>query len=112
AITIPEIIGAGLVVLLVFLVMQARRQDREPLLPFAVFKDRNFTLMALVLAAMGFALLGLFLPLTIYYQSVLGLSALSAGLTVAPQPLAMMFTSPIAAGLSQRFNVKYLLIPG
>ena len=69
--------------LLLFLVTQARRQDREPLLPFAVFKDRNFTLMTLVLAAMGFAMLGLFLPLTIYYQSVLGLSALAAGLTIA-----------------------------
>ena len=112
AITIPEIIGVGVLVLLLFLLMQARRQDREPLVPFAIFRDRNFTLMTLVLAALGFAMLGLFLPLTIYYQSVLGLSALAAGLTIAPQPLAMMFSSPIAAGLSQRVNGKYLLIPG
>jgi len=112
AITIPEIIGVGLLVLLIFLVTQARRQDREPLVPFAVFRDRNFTLMTLVLAALGFAMLGLFLPLTIYYQSVLGLSALAAGLTIAPQPLAMMVVSPLAAGLSQRVNGKYLLIPG
>jgi EmrB/QacA subfamily drug resistance transporter len=112
AITIPEIIGAGVVVLLLFLVLQARRQGREPLVPFAVFRDRSFTVMAGVLAVMGFAMLGLFLPLTIYYQSVLGLSALAAGLTIAPQPLAMMFSSPIAAGLSQRVNGKYLLMPG
>jgi len=112
AITIPAIIGAGVLVLLLFLVTQARRQDREPLVPFAVFRDRNFTLMTLVLAGMGFAMLGLFLPLTIYYQSVLGLSALAAGLTIAPQPLAMMVASPLAAGLSQRVNGKYLLIPG
>ncbi|HWE60985.1 MAG TPA: MFS transporter, partial [Chloroflexota bacterium] len=52
-ITIPEIIGAGVLLLLLFLVTQARRQDREPLVPFAVFRDRNFTLMALVLAALG-----------------------------------------------------------
>jgi len=112
AITIPEIIGTGVLVLLLFLLTQARRQDREPLVPFAVFRDRNFTLMTLVLAALGFAMLGLFLPLTIYYQSVLGLSALAAGLTIAPQPLAMMVSSPIAAGLAQRVNGKYLLIPG
>ena len=110
--TIPEIIGAGVVLLAVFLVVQGARQDGEPLITFAVFRDRNFTLMTLVLAAMGFAMLGLFLPLTIYYQSVLGLSALSAGLTIAPQPIAMMFTSPIAAMLSQKVNGKYLLIPG
>jgi EmrB/QacA subfamily drug resistance transporter len=111
-ITIPEIIGAGVVLLAVFLVSQAARQGNEPLISFAVFKDRNFALMTLVLAAMGFAMLGLFLPLTIYYQSVLGLSALAAGLTIAPQPIAMMFASPIAAMLSQKVNGKYLLIPG
>ena len=40
---------------------------------FAVFADRSFTVMTLVLLAMGFAMVGMFLPLTIYYQSVVGL---------------------------------------
>jgi len=111
-ITIPGIIVAGVVLLAVFLVVQGARQGEEPLITFAVFRDRNFTLMTLVLAAMGFVMLGLYLPLTIYYQSVLGLSAFSAGLTIAPEPIAMMFTSPIAAMLSQKVNGKYLLIPG
>jgi len=112
AVTIPAIIGAGVLVLLLFLVTQALRQDAEPLLPFAVFRDRNFTLMTIVLAAIGFAMLGLYLPLTLYFQSALGLSAVAAGLTIAPQPLAMMFASPMAATLSGRVNGKYLLIPG
>lgn len=111
-VTIPEIIGAGLVVLALFLVQQARRQDREPLLPFAVFRDRNFTLMTLVMAGMGFAMVGAYLPLTIYLQSVLQLSALAAGLTIAPQPLAMMASSGIASSLVNRISGKYLLIPG
>ncbi len=111
-ITIPEIIGAGGAVLVLFLVQQALRQGREPLLPFAVFGDRNFTLMTLVLAAMGFSLLGVYLPLTIYLQSVLGLSAVAAGLTIAPQPLAMMVSSGLASGLVGKVGGKYLLIPG
>src|SRR5262249_19537607 len=36
-VTIPAIIGAGVLLLLLFLVVQARRQRREPLVPFAVF---------------------------------------------------------------------------
>lgn len=112
AITIPEVIAAGTLLLVVFVAYQAARQNQEPLLPFAVFRDRNFTLMALVLMAMGFAMLGLFLPLTIFYQSVLGLSAQQAGLTIAAQPLAMMVTSGIASGMVQRVSGKYLLIPG
>src|SRR5437879_3505596 len=110
-ITIPEIIGAGLLVLAIFLVVQWRRQDREPLLPFAVFKDRNYRLMALVLLAMGFAIVGVFLPLTLYYQSVLGLSAFDAGLAIAPQPLAMMLLSGVAAPLAARY-AKYILVAG
>src|SRR2546421_8917013 len=111
-ITIPEIIGAGVVLLALFLYYQARRQGGEPLLPFEVFKDRNFTLMTLVMAAMGFAILGIYLPLTIYMQSVLGLSAIDAGITLAIQPVAMFLASGVASSLVQRVNGKYLLIPG
>jgi EmrB/QacA subfamily drug resistance transporter len=111
-VSIPMVIGTGIVLLLLFLLYQAWMQRGEPLLPFAVFKDRNFTLMTLVMAAMGFAILGLYLPLTIYLQSVLGLSAIDAGLTIATQPLAMLVSSGIAASLSQKINGKYLLIPG
>jgi EmrB/QacA subfamily drug resistance transporter len=111
-VTIPEIIGAGVVALALLLVQQARRQDREPLLPFGVFRDRNFTLMTLVMAGLGFAMVGAYLPLTIYLQSVLGLSAIAAGLTIAPQPVAMMVSSGIASGLVSKVSGKYLLIPG
>ncbi|TMB41686.1 MAG: MFS transporter [Chloroflexi bacterium] len=111
-ITIPMIIGAGIVLLALFLFYQSRRQDGEPLLPFAVFKDRNFTLMTVVVAAMGFAILGLYLPLTIYMQSVLGLSPIDAGLTIALQPLAMIVSSGIASSLSQKISGKYMLVPG
>src|SRR5437879_6817242 len=44
-VTIPEIIGAGVLLLAVFLFVQARRQGKEPLLNFVIFNDRNFTLM-------------------------------------------------------------------
>jgi EmrB/QacA subfamily drug resistance transporter len=111
-VTIPEIIAAGVVLLAAFLYHQARRQRTEPLLPFEVFKDRNFTVMTLVMATMGFAILGLYLPLTIYLQSVLGLSAIDAGLVIAVQPLTTMVVSGIAAALSQKIDGKYLLIPG
>jgi EmrB/QacA subfamily drug resistance transporter len=111
-VTIPMIIGGGILLLALFLFYQARMQGGEPLLPFAVFKDRNFTLMTLVMAAMGFAILGLYLPLTIYMQSVLGLSAIDAGLTIAVQPLAMLVSSGVASQLAQKVNGKFLLVPG
>jgi EmrB/QacA subfamily drug resistance transporter len=110
-VTIPEIIGGGVLLLALFLLLQWRRQAQEPLLPFAIFKDRNYSLMTLVLMAMGFAMVGVFLPMTLYFQSVLGLSAFDAGLATAPQPLAMMLLSGVAAQLAGRY-AKYILISG
>jgi EmrB/QacA subfamily drug resistance transporter len=111
-ISIPLIIGSGVALIAIFLVQQARRQGHEPLLPFEVFADRNFALMAFVLMAMGFAIVGVFLPLTIYYQSVLGLDAFSAGLTIAPQPVAMMLASGPVAALIQKGYAKRILFVG
>ena len=111
-ISIPLVIGLGVVLIAMFLVQQARRQGREPLLPFEVFADRNFALMAFVLMAMGFAIVGVFFPLTIYYQSVLGLDAFSAGLTIAPQPVAMMVASGPIAALIQKGYAKRILFFG
>jgi hypothetical protein len=47
-VTILEIIGAGLVLMVVFLVFQYLRQEKEPLLPFSIFSDRNYALMNVV----------------------------------------------------------------
>ena len=63
------IIGAGVVLLAIFLWVQYLERDAEPLVPFALFKDRNFSMMNFVVAAIGFGMLGLFLPLTIYLQT-------------------------------------------
>ncbi|HEX6548401.1 MAG TPA: DHA2 family efflux MFS transporter permease subunit [Candidatus Dormibacteraeota bacterium] len=112
-ITIPEIIGLGVLLFAGFVWHQARRQGGEPLVPFAVFADRNFAVATIVICAMGFAILGLYLPLTIYYQSVLGLTAIAAGLTIAVQPVTMFFAAGMVNGpLAQKVPAKYLLMAG
>src|SRR5262249_50486803 len=110
--SIPLVIGAGGVLLGVFLLTQALRQDREPLIPFALFKDRNYTLMNWVAATVMIGMLGIFLPFTIYLQSVLGFSALKAGLTLAPATGITMFVAPAAGRLSDRVAGTYILITG
>src|ERR1700683_2117390 len=90
-ISIPLVIGVGVVLLVAFLIVQARTQDQEPLVPFALFRDRNFSLVNWVSATVSIGLLGIFLPLTIYLQSALGFSALTAGLAIAPSSLLVMF---------------------
>ena len=111
-ITIVEIIVAGLVVLGVFVAHQWTHQQHEPLVPFQIFRDRNFSVMNFVAASIAFGMLGLFLPLTIYLQSVLGLSALQAGLTTAPMSLISMFIAPVAGRTADRLGGKWILFAG
>jgi hypothetical protein len=98
--------------LVVFLLVQAARQNAEPLVPFALFRNRNFAVSNWVLATVAIALMGIFLPLTIYLQSVLGFSALKAGLALAPASVISMFVAPAAGRLTDRIGGKYILMTG
>jgi len=111
-ISIPLVIAAGIVLLGVFLLVQARTQDREPLVPFALFRDRNFSLMNWVSGVLSVGMMGIFLPFTIYLQSALGFSALKAGLTMAPASVVSMFVAPVAGRMTDRIGGKYILMSG
>jgi EmrB/QacA subfamily drug resistance transporter len=111
-ISIPLIFGVGAVSLGLFLFSQARRQDGEPLVPFSLFRDSNYALMNLVAAFIAIGMLGIFLPFSIYLQTVLGFSALKAGLTIAPASLVAMCVAPVAGRMSDRVGGKYILIVG
>jgi EmrB/QacA subfamily drug resistance transporter len=109
-ITIPAIIGAGVVLLALFFLWDARRAT--PLVPLTLFRERNFSLMNWVGSTVNFAMVGLFLPLTIYLQSALGFSALKAGLTMMPMSLVSAFVAPFAGRLADRIGGKYILMLG
>jgi EmrB/QacA subfamily drug resistance transporter len=111
-ISIPLIIAVGVVVLAVFLLVQARTQDKEPLVPFALFRDRNFSLMNWVSGVLSVGMMGIFLPFTIYLQSALGFSALKAGLTMAPASVISMFVAPVAGRMTDKIGGKYILLSG
>jgi EmrB/QacA subfamily drug resistance transporter len=109
-VTIPEIITGGVVLILLFLAWEL--YQREPLIPMSLFANRNYSLMNWVGAALAMGMFGLFLPLTIYLQSVLGFSALNAGLAMAPMPVMSMLTAPWAGRLADRIGGKYILMAG
>jgi EmrB/QacA subfamily drug resistance transporter len=109
-VTIPEILVAGVVLLALFFAWDARRSS--PLVPLALFHNRNYALMNWVGATVNCAMIGLFLPLTIYLQSALGLSALKAALTLLPMSLVSMAVAPFAGRLADRIGGKYILMVG
>ena len=109
-ITIPEVLGAGAVLMVVFIIWE--RFQTEPLVPLSLFADRNFAVANWIAAAISFGMLSMFLPFTIYLQSARGFSALAAGLTLAPMSLTSMLTAPFAGRFADRIGGKYILIAG
>jgi len=111
-VSIPLVIAVGVVLIGVFVVDQKLRQDSEPLIPFALFKNRNFALMNWVSGTLSIGMLGIFLPFTIYLQDALGFSALKAGLTMAPSSVVMIVAAPFLGRLTDKIGGKYILISG
>jgi EmrB/QacA subfamily drug resistance transporter len=103
---------AAAVLTVLFLLQQRSRQDVEPLVPFSLFRNRNFTVINIVASLVSVAILGFFLPITIYLQSVLGYSAIKAGLVLAPMSLIALLLAPIAGRMSDKIGGKYILMTG
>ena len=106
------LLGAAAVLFAVFLLHQRTRQDAEPLVPFSLFRDRNFAILSLVGGAVSVGMIGIVLPITLYLQSVLGFSALKAGLVMAPSSVASMLLAPVAGRLSDRIGGRFILMGG
>jgi EmrB/QacA subfamily drug resistance transporter len=109
-ITIPEVIGGGVALMIVFVVWEYFQA--QPLVPLSLFEERNFAVTNWIAAAISFGMLSMFLPVTIYLQSVRGFSALTAGLTFAPMSLTSMIVAPFAGRLADRIGGKYILMTG
>jgi EmrB/QacA subfamily drug resistance transporter len=109
-VTIPEVIGVGAVLLVLFVIWE--RFQAEPLVPLSLFEERNFAVSNWIAASIAFGMMSLFLPIVIYLQSVRGFSALTAGLTLAPMSLTSMIVAPFAGRMADRIGGKYILLTG
>jgi EmrB/QacA subfamily drug resistance transporter len=106
------VLAVAVVLIGAFVLQQRAAQDGEPLVPIALLADRGFTVFSLVGALVSLAVLGYFIPITIYLQSVLGYSALKAGLVLAPSSVVSMVVAPMAGRLSDRVGGRNILIGG
>ncbi|MEU1956970.1 DHA2 family efflux MFS transporter permease subunit [Nocardia rhamnosiphila] len=100
-------IVAGIVVLAVFVVTQARGSG-EPLLPLPLFRDRNFSLSNLAIASMGASVTALMVPIYFYLQAVHGMSPTRSALVLAPMAVVTGFAAPVVGRLSDRMHPRII----
>lgn len=101
---------AGLAVLAGFAFRE--RSTPAPMLPFSIFRIRQFTAANLVTFVVYAALGGVFFLLVVHLQTVAGYSAAAAGGATIPIMALLLVGSPAAGRLAQRIGPRLPLTLG
>lgn len=107
----PEVYGlaAVAVVSLVAFVLVEQRAA-EPVLPLRLFRNRVFSMAAVIGFAVGFAMFGAITFLPLYLQQVKGSTPTASGLEMTPMMLGLLLTS-IGSGLIISRTGRYKIFP-
>ncbi|AWH01622.1 multidrug MFS transporter [Rhodococcus ruber Chol-4] len=101
------LIAAGVALLAVFVWYQSRGRG-EPLVPLGLFRDRNFSLANIGIAAMGFSVTAMVLPLMFYAQGVRGWTPTESALLMAPMAVLTGVLAPMVGRLVDRTHPRYI----
>jgi len=102
---------AALVVTLVLWIWRSW-SDPDGLVDLHVLKDRNFRTGFFMIALLGMCIYITIAILPLYYQEILGYTAFTAGLVVAPRGVGSFIGSPIIGFLGSRIDNRKLLCAG
>jgi EmrB/QacA subfamily drug resistance transporter len=108
AVLVPAVAGA---VLIAAFVVSALRID-HPLLDIRLLANRGFAAASAATFAAGAALYGAMLLLPLYFQTVRGESALSAGLLLIPQGVGAALAMGVAGRLTDRIGGGRVAVAG
>jgi EmrB/QacA subfamily drug resistance transporter len=104
------VFAASAVLLALFALWEQRQ--REPLVPFSIFRLQTLTAANVAMFIMGTALFSMFLMLTLYMQQVLGYSPIQTGLAYLAVAGTAVIWANVAAAAVNKVGVKPALILG
>lgn len=111
SIQIIGLLAIALVSLVVLLINETRAED--PIIPLSLFRNRIFSISIGSGFFLGVAMFGSIIYIPLYAQSVLGMSATSAGLAIAPMMLSMVTASTTGGWLVSRTGrYKWAIVLG
>jgi len=88
------------------------RAVRQPLIDFSLFRSLNFAAGNLTGLLLSAAMMGVFFTIPIFLQTVLGYSALKAGLVMSPMSIVIIFAAPLAGRLSDSLGSRWIVAVG
>jgi EmrB/QacA subfamily drug resistance transporter len=104
-------IGGGLLVI-GFVFHALRAGNTNPLIDLRLFKRRSVAAASGTMVLFACAFFGAMLILPLYYQTVRGESAFTAGLLLAPQGLGAMVTMPIGGKATDKLGPGKVVLVG
>jgi EmrB/QacA subfamily drug resistance transporter len=109
----PVILAAfagGAAILAAFIAWE--RRARQPMLQIGVFRNLRFSGASASITFVYFALMGVMYFMTTYMQTVLGFSALDAGIRMLPIAAGLMLTAKPAVVLTEKLGTKLVVAGG
>jgi EmrB/QacA subfamily drug resistance transporter len=109
----PRVIGAfAAAVALVPVLLWRCRRHPAPALALPLFRLRSFSAGNLGALLLGMSFFGLVLGNALYLTQVWGYAVLTAGLAIAPAPLASAIAAVLAARFTDRVDPRRFIVPG
>jgi DHA2 family multidrug resistance protein len=103
--------AASLIALIFWEIAQIRRGQR-PILDLTMFRNRTFSVSALLMFVLGFTLFGTTVLIPLFVQQMMGYTAEQAGLVISPGGLAILVLMPLVGFLVGRVDNRYLIVVG
>ncbi|ATE54501.1 DHA2 family efflux MFS transporter permease subunit [Actinosynnema pretiosum] len=111
-VSIPLLLALGVALLALFALVERSPGGRQPLVPFALFRARDFALMNAGAVGLSVGIMSMAIGFQLYAQSVLGMSALAAGAASAPMSVASILLGPVAGRMADRIGGRALVVTG
>jgi EmrB/QacA subfamily drug resistance transporter len=110
----PFVVGAGALLLWMFVLWERRRERRgeDPLVHLDLLRIPTLRAGLINLFSQNLVLMGIFFVVPLYLQLVLGLDALETGIKMLPVSITMLITSALGSRLSLRFSVRSIVRTG
>ena len=106
------IVGIAALALFTFWEIGLQRRGGDPLFDFTLLRFRGFRFGLITVSIVALGEFGVIFVLSIYLQSVIGLSAFATGVAFLPFAITTFFVAPMAGLFSARFGPKWVVTTG
>lgn len=106
------VVTSAIVVIALYTYILRALKQSSPIVKFDLYRNRNYAIANLMMFVLGFVLLGSTAMLPLFMQSLMGYTALDAGLVMTPGGLIIMALMPVVGKLAGRLDPRVMITFG